>query len=80
MEENTQYMTIATFAKRIGVHPQTIRSWEKSGRLKPHHKTLGGSRRYSEEQVQMVLQQNNANETNTSTETDANPLPSEHND
>ena len=46
-----KFMTVDEFAKRIGVHPQTVRSWDKSGALRPHHKTPSGRRLYSEEQV-----------------------------
>lgn len=46
-----KFMTVDEFAKKIGVHPQTVRSWDKSGVLIPHHKTPSGRRLYSEEQV-----------------------------
>lgn len=47
-----KFMTVDEFAKRIGVHPQTVRMWDKTGVLNPHHKTPSGRRLYSEEQVQ----------------------------
>lgn len=46
-----KFMTVDEFAKKIGVHPQTVRAWDKSGVLIPHHKTPSGRRLYSEEQV-----------------------------
>lgn len=49
------YLTINEFAKLVGVHPQTIRSWDKSGILAPHHRTPGGQRRYSQDQVKQIL-------------------------
>lgn len=52
MEQNTQkFLTVSEFAKRIGVHSQTLRVWDKTDRLKPHHTTPNGRRLYTEEQV-----------------------------
>jgi len=45
-----------TFAKLIGVSTTTLRNWDKQGILKPALKTPGGERRYSEEQLQQILQ------------------------
>ena len=50
-----QYMTTSEFAARIGIHPQTLRKWDKTGTLKAHHKTASGRRYYSEEQAQEFL-------------------------
>lgn len=59
VENNEQkFMTVEEFAKRIGVHPQTVRMWDKSGVLSPHHKTPSGRRLYSEEQVQEYFDNN----------------------
>ncbi len=49
--QRPQYLSVTEFAKAIGVHPQTLRRWETSGYLKPHHKTPGGFRYYSDQQV-----------------------------
>ena len=38
---------ISVFAEIAGVHPQTLRNYEKSGLLKPG-RTSGGSRRFSD--------------------------------
>lgn len=56
------YMTTSEFAERIGIHPQTLRKWDKSGTLKAHHKTASGRRYYSEEQAQEFLNGNNQEE------------------
>lgn len=48
---NKIYMTTSQFAQRIEIHPQTLRDWDKSGVLKPHHKTKSGRRYYTEEQA-----------------------------
>lgn len=39
----------------IGRTPQTLRNWDKSGKLKPHHKGSNGYRYYSKEQLNEVL-------------------------
>ena len=51
-----RYFTINKFAKIVGVTPQTLRNWDKSGKLKPHHTAENGYRYYSEEQLNQVLQ------------------------
>lgn len=50
-KNNTCYYSIHEFALRIGVSVSTLRLWDKQNRLKPHHKTAGGHRIYSEEQA-----------------------------
>ncbi|MBQ7475931.1 MAG: IS607 family transposase [Selenomonadaceae bacterium] len=49
------YFTINKFSKIVGVTPQTLRNWDKTGKLKPHHTTSSGYRYYSEEQLNQVL-------------------------
>jgi len=50
-----RYFTINKFSKIVGVTPQTLRNWDKDGKLKPHHTTESGYRYYSEEQLNQVL-------------------------
>ncbi len=50
-----RYFTINKFSKIVGVTPQTLRNWDKTGKLKPHHTTENGYRYYSEEQLKQVL-------------------------
>lgn len=52
--EEMKYMTVAEFASKIGVHPQTVRKWDREGVLKPHHVLPSGRRLYSEEQVEKI--------------------------
>lgn len=51
----SQYYSINKFSKIVGVTPQTLRNWDKSGRLPPHHTSANGYRWYSEEQLNKVL-------------------------
>lgn len=53
--EEIKYLTVAEFASKIGVHPQTVRKWDKNGTLKPHHILPSGRRLYSEEQVSEII-------------------------
>lgn len=41
---------ISVFAQLAGVHPQTLRNYERSGLLRPQ-RTSGGSRRFSDEDL-----------------------------
>jgi excisionase family DNA binding protein len=47
-------MTIKEFSNRLGVIPDTVRRWERSGRIQPN-RTKGGHRRYTEEHIRQVL-------------------------
>lgn len=47
---------INEFAKLIGVTVQTLRKWDKQGKLKPAYLTKGKHRMYSEEQLNEILQ------------------------
>lgn len=46
-----KYYSIGKFAEQIGKTPKTIRLWDKQGILKPAHITQGGTRYYSQEQI-----------------------------
>ena len=46
-----KYYSIGKFAEQIGKTPKTIRLWDKQGILKPAHVTTGGTRYYSQEQI-----------------------------
>lgn len=55
MSQPTKFYTISQFAKAIGVHPQTLRRWDKEGTLKPITRSYGHQRRYTQEQVDAYL-------------------------
>ena len=51
-------LSIGKFAKSLGVSIQTLRNWDKEGKLKPTYVTENGYRYYSEEDMsllQMIL-------------------------
>ena len=53
------YISIHKFSKIIGVTPQTLRNWDRSGKLHPHHTVGQGYRYYSEEQLNAILEERN---------------------
>lgn len=50
-----KYYSIGEFAENIGKTVQTLRNWDKNGSLKPSHITDGGTRYYSQEQLNHFL-------------------------
>ena len=54
-ESFMEYYSIGKFAKLIGKTPQTLRAWHKEGHLIPAHVTAGGTRYYSQEQLNHFL-------------------------
>ena len=49
------FYTIHAASKILGVTPQTLRNWDKTGKLKPHHTSANGYRYYSQEQIDAFL-------------------------
>lgn len=49
-----ELLTISQAAKILGVHPNSLRNWEKQGLIKPA-RLPGGRRRYSLEELKRVL-------------------------
>jgi Predicted site-specific integrase-resolvase len=50
-----RFYSIHEFSKIVGKTPQTLRNWDKSGKLKPHHTGSNGYRFYSHDQVNQVF-------------------------
>ena len=50
-----KYYSIGEFANQIDKTTQTLRNWDNKGTLKPHHVTAGGTRYYSQEQLNHFL-------------------------
>ena len=42
------FLGIVAMARRLGVAVQTLRRWDREGRLTPNHRTEGGHRRYAD--------------------------------
>jgi predicted site-specific integrase-resolvase len=49
-------MNITEFANKLGVIPDTVRKWERKGKITPD-RTIGGHRRYTEKHLQDALRQ-----------------------
>ena len=47
-------VSIGQAAKLLGVHVQTLRNWEKSGKLKPDSISPGGTRRYNSDTIMRI--------------------------
>lgn len=43
-----KYYTIYEVSEMLGVSVQTLRNWDKSGKLIPHYKSTNGYRYYAE--------------------------------
>lgn len=50
-----KYYTIHEMTEILGVTAQTLRNWDKSGKLKPHHTSPNGYRYYSEDDLNQLL-------------------------
>jgi predicted site-specific integrase-resolvase len=59
-----EYYSIGKFSKLIGVTTQSLRNWDKIGRLRPHHISKSGYRYYSQEQLYCYLGINGENPKN----------------
>lgn len=54
-EKSEKYLTVSEFAEAIKVHPQTVRNWDRTGKLRPHHIMPSGRRLYDQSQVDAYL-------------------------
>ena len=51
----SKYYSINEFSKILGVSAQTLRNWDKNGKLHPHHTSSNGYRYYSHVQLNQVM-------------------------
>ena len=51
----SKYYSINKFSKILGVSAQTLRNWDKKGKLHPQHTSSNGYRYYSNEQLNQVM-------------------------
>ncbi|SHG78816.1 IS607 family transposase [Desulforamulus hydrothermalis] len=56
-----ELLTISKAAKKLGVHPNSLRNWEKQGLIKPV-RLPGGQRRYSMDELNRLLQSGQLND------------------
>ena len=49
------YYTIGEFSKKVGLSINTLRNWDKDGKLKPAYVTDGGHRYYSDDQLNRLI-------------------------
>jgi excisionase family DNA binding protein len=52
------YISIGAAADRLGVHPETLRRWDRDGTL-PASRTPGNARRYRVADVETILKERN---------------------
>ena len=50
-----KYYTIHEMTEILGVTAQTLRNWDRTGKLKPHHTSSNGYRYYSEDDFNQIL-------------------------
>lgn len=53
--QTMKYYKITEAAKLLNVTPETLRNWERKGKFVSHHRTEGGQRLYSEEQIEEII-------------------------
>lgn len=52
--QRVEWLTLSAVAKKLGVHPSTVRLWSDKGVL-PVHRTSGGHRRYRLNEVELWM-------------------------
>lgn len=55
MQNEKKWFTVSEAAKFLGVSPDTLRRWEKAGKISAPIRTAGGARRYSKELLEEIL-------------------------
>lgn len=55
MQDQKKWYTISEAAKYLGVSPDTLRRWEKAGKISAPKRTAGGARRYSKDMLDQIL-------------------------
>ena len=51
----TRLLRIKEAAEMLGVHPETLRRWDRSGKLKAIVISIRGDRRYKKEDIERFL-------------------------
>ena len=50
-----KYYTVREMTEILGVTAQTLRNWDRLGKLKPHHTSPSGYRYYAEDDLNQLL-------------------------
>lgn len=56
-ESHKNYLTVKQAAKLLGIHPLTLRNWDKTGKLKAIRHPINNYRLYPKEQIEAILKQ-----------------------
>ena len=54
-----EWLSLGEMAKKLGVHPSTVRNWADKGKI-PFHRTQGGHRRFKNSEVDFWLRSQQA--------------------
>jgi excisionase family DNA binding protein len=54
---SNEWLSLGEIAKKLGVHPSTVRNWANQGKI-PFHRTQGGHRRFKSSEVDFWLHPN----------------------
>jgi putative resolvase len=54
IKQEAEYLHIADAAKILGVSTDTLRRWEREGKILPDRRTMGGWRLYSLETIEGI--------------------------
>ena len=52
--EEEKFLTSGQAAKILGIHQDTLRNWDKTGKLKPHHVSTTGYKYYTLSQIKLI--------------------------
>jgi len=55
MQNEKKWFAVSEAAKYLGVSPDTLRRWEKAGKIPAPTRTAGGARRYSKDLLEEIL-------------------------
>ena len=53
-QSNEEWLPIGEAARLLGVSVETVRRWERQGRITPARRTLGGQRRFLRDDIAKI--------------------------
>jgi len=66
MSQETKMLTISQAARLLGVHPDTLRRWEKAGKIASIRFMKRGHRRYSVDEIMKLIKDSTQQKTDHS--------------